>query len=165
MFGWWLMWRVPGLVLIVMLVWWFLVRPVVSEEGWIEVREGFALCGEGQRQEGCVIDGDTLLLSAGGSQRRIRLTGFDAPELDGACKAEVQLARTAREKLRKWLSQGHFEWNGASDPPRDQYGRELRAVRRTLPDGTTQELAEVMITSGLAAANGWGELERDWCAD
>lgn len=129
----------------------------------MEVTQSFAMCGQGQRKEGCVIDGDTLVLGERPNQRRIRLTGFDAPELDGACETERKLAIAARERLHQWLAQGAFEWNGADSPPRDQYGRELRAARRDGPDGAPEALSKVMIASGLAAPSGWGEPPRNWC--
>jgi len=163
LFNWWLLWRVPILALVVMAVWWFVVRPVAQEQGWMEVHASFALCGEAPRQEGCVIDGDTVLIGQGSAQRRIRLTGFDAPELDGACDAERTLAIAANARLHEWLEQGPFEWNGGDTPPRDQYGRELRAARRALSDGSQETLADAMISSGLASKRGWGEGPRDWC--
>lgn len=161
---WWVVWRVPALAAIVMAVWYFAVRPVVSEQGWVPVTESFALCGEGARAQGCVIDGDTVFLGFGPDQRRIRLTGFDAPELDGACEAESRLARAARQRLYDWLGEGPFEWDGADEPPRDQYGRELRAARRQT-NGDYETLAEVMIKGGLASESGWGTSPVDWCAN
>ncbi|WP_298307285.1 hypothetical protein [uncultured Erythrobacter sp.] len=163
LFNWWLMWRVPALALVVMLVWWIVARPIAQEQGWVEVNTSFAHCGEGPRQSGCVIDGDTVLVSDGAAQRRIRFTGFDAPELEGACEGEYSLAQRAKVRLHEWLDDGPFEWNGADNPPRDQYGRELRAARRTKSDGTRELLADVMISSGLAFERGWGEAPRDWC--
>lgn len=165
LFNWWLVWRVPALALIVMLVWWFVIRPIVQEQGWVEVSYGFAICGEGERARGCVIDGDTVFISEGAERRRIRLTGFDAPELDGACETEKRLAIAARTRLHEWLEEGSFEWNGEDNPPRDQYGRELRAARRLTSGGGEEMLAEVMISSGLAAERGWGEPPRDWCKE
>ena len=159
------MWRVPALALIVMLAWWFIIKPIAQEQGWVEVAHGFAFCGEGPRERGCVIDGDTVFISDGSAQRRIRLTGFDAPELDGACETEKRLAIAARNKLHEWLTEGPFEWNGDDNPPRDQYGRELRAARRLASDGSEETLADVMIASGLAAERGWGEPPPDWCDD
>lgn len=162
--GWWLVWRVPVLLLVIMTAWWFVFRPIAQEQGWVRVTEGFALCnGGGKREAGCVVDGDTIVLGFGNAQRRIRLTGFDAPELDGACKDEVRLAQRARARLHQWLAEGPFEWNGAEDPPRDRYGRELRAARRVGADGSVQLLSETMIASGLASESGWGASERDWC--
>lgn len=117
----------------------------------------FALCGEG-RAARCVVDGDTVMLG----QRRVRLTGYDAPELDGACEAERLLARRARLALRDWLNRGPFALDGGADPPRDRYGRELRAARRT--DAAGQEwLADTMVEAGLARSTGWGGGEPGWC--
>ncbi|MEM7779470.1 MAG: hypothetical protein AAF697_03650 [Pseudomonadota bacterium] len=164
MLDWWLLWRVPVLALIVMAAWWFGFRPIAMEQGWVEVTEDFALCGgEGPTAAGCVVDGDTLVIGFGSERRRIRLTGFDAPELEGACGLEEVLAQSAKEELHKWLGEGPFEWNGDADPPRDQYGRELRAARRILPDGSRDYLADAMIATGLAAESGWGTTPRDWC--
>lgn len=161
---WWVLWRVPALLLIVMAAWWFGVRPVMEEQGWVRVDQEFALCGErGSSADGCVVDGDTLTIGFGNDRRRIRLTGFDAPELEGACPAESEAAVSARSALHDWLSQGRFEWNGAQDPPYDQYGRELRSVRRTTSDGQREYLAETMIERGLAAESGWGAEPKDWC--
>ncbi|MHA7820901.1 MAG: thermonuclease family protein [Erythrobacter sp.] len=161
---WWLLWRVPILALIVMAAWWFGFRPIAQEQGWVTVDHDFAVCiGRGERQPGCVVDGDTVVIGFGSEQRRIRLTGFDAPELDGACQTERDLAIAARARLHQWLAEGSFEWNGAEDPPRDRYGRELRRARRVDPDGSRENLAESMVASGLAAASGWGAEPRDWC--
>lgn len=130
----------------------------------MQVEESFALCSAGaERQPGCVVDGDTVIIGFGDERRRIRLTGFDAPELDGACRAERELAIAARTRLHQWLAKGSFEWNGADDPPRDRYGRELRRARRIASDGSREGLAETMIASGLAAQSGWGAQPRDWC--
>lgn len=117
----------------------------------------FALCGEA-RAERCVIDGDTVMLG----ERRVRLTGYDAPELDGACEAERLLARRAQLALRDWLGRGPFELDGGEDPPRDTYGRELRAARRD--DAAGQEwLADTMLEAGLGRRTGWGAGEAGWC--
>ena len=102
----------------------------------------------------CTVDGDTIMLG----DRRIRLTGFDTPERDGACQAERQLAEVARGELTQWLNRGAFELDGGAEPPRDQYGRELRAARRG-----SEYLADVMIERDLARANGWGAGAADWC--
>ena len=64
--SWWLVWRMPTLLLIVMAVWWFGIRPVTQEQGWIEVDTGFAFCAiQGERQPGCVVDGDTVVIGFG----------------------------------------------------------------------------------------------------
>ena len=164
MLTWWVFWRVPVLLGIVMAVWWFGLRPHMDEQGWVRVTQDFALCGAGGRSaEGCVVDGDTLIIGFGGDRRRIRLKGFDAPELDGACAAEREAAIAARDALHDWLGQGPFEWDGADQPARDQYGRELRAVRRIREDGSTEYLAETLLERDLVSASGWGTSPRNWC--
>ena len=162
-----MMWRVPLLALIVMSVWWFGFRPFVAvgPDDWVLVERNFKVCGErgGGPAQGCVIDGDTLAIGFGEGSRRIRITGYDAPELDGACEAESTQAIRARDALHTWLSHGGIEWSGADDPPYDKYGRELRELRRPLTDGRYEYLAERMIEADLGDS-GWGTSERDWCA-
>ena len=167
---WWMLWRMPALLGIVMAAWWFGVRPVLEERGRVSVEARFALCGEAAGgADGCVVDGDTVVLfegtgDSGDRVRRIRLTGFDAPELDGVCGAERAAALRAKRALQKSLSEGPFEWSGGADPPRDRFGRELHRARRVSPDGTAEELAEAMIALGLAARGGSSEPSIDWCA-
>lgn len=166
MLTWWVLWRVPALLGIVMAAWWFGVRPIMNEQGWVRVSQDFAICSEkSSGSAGCVVDGDTVIVGFGRDQRRIRLTGFDAPELDGACEVESRLAITARDALHEWLQRGSFEWNGAQDPPRDQYGRELREVRRIGAGNRREYLADTMIARGLAAESGWGSEPKNWCAE
>ncbi|ANU07014.1 thermonuclease family protein [Paraurantiacibacter namhicola] len=169
----WRRWsRIAGLVLVTAaltlgLRWWHGDGDAGGE--WVQVQRAFSLCGRGQSSAACVIDGDTVWLpppagsAKGAPPRRIRLAGFDAPELEGACEAERTAAIAARGALLAWLRAGPFEWNGGAEPPRDQYGRELRNARRTAPDGTRSLLAEHMRGAGLAGGSGWGESPIDWC--
>ena len=70
---------------------------LVQKSGWVQPRfEGardvalaFPLCSAPGYSPNCVVDGDTLRMA----ERRIRLTGFDAPEMKGACPAESEAAR------------------------------------------------------------------------
>lgn len=119
----------------------------------------FALCGE-KGSTACVIDGDTLSLGPFAQRRRIRLTGFDAPELEGACPAEREAAIRARGFLLKWLNAQPAFVDGGDAPPYDRYGRELRAASRA--DGSL--LADAMLDADLAAGSGWGAFPVDWCA-
>ena len=131
--------------------------PGTGGDWQVQQRGRFALCGE-QKADRCVIDGDTVMLG----QRRIRLTGYDAPELDGACEAERMLAQRARIALHNWFNRGPFALDGGDNPPRDAYGRELRAARRD--DAMGQEwLADAMVEAGLARRSGWGAGEAGWC--
>jgi endonuclease YncB( thermonuclease family) len=161
--GWWVMWRIPVLLILVMLAWWFIYRPIAANMGdWVEAEHGFDTCGESGRGFACVSDGDTVTLGYGNSTRRIRLTGFDAPEIEGKCPAESAAAVRAQTALREWLNRGAFEWDGGNAPPHDRYGRELRSVRRTLPDGGRETLAQFMIDADLASGPGPWEWQ-DWC--
>lgn len=138
--------------------WLFVEDRVRPPEEWVNVHTRFELCGAGA-SSACVIDGDTVRYGHLRNDRRIRLTGFDAPEMDGACEAERVKAREAKRVLHAWLAKGPFEWSGGDDPPRDKYGRELRAARRD-----HDSLAEHMIGLGLAEGGGWLTERIDWCA-
>lgn len=156
-------WAGPILLMSALIAIWLFAKPMVEPE-WRPAQHGnFGLCGERGRPFACVTDGDTVTLGFGKAARRIRLTGYDAPEMNGACPAESARAREARGALLAWLNAGPFEWDGGDEPPYDQYGRELRNVRRLHPDGRSEELAETMITAGLAGESGWGFAETDWC--
>ena len=161
---WWVLWRVPVLLLVIMTSWWFLYRPYVEASAeWVRVEHEFGICGERGRPIACVSDGDTVTIGYGSTARRIRLTGFDAPEIDGACPAESAEALRAQSALQNWLNRGPLEWDGGSDPPRDRYGRELRRASRVQPDGSRQMLADHMIDTGLAEGPGAWE-SRNWCS-
>ncbi len=110
-----------------------------------DVTLSFPLCAAPGYAANCVIDGDTIRIG----KRRIRLTGFDAPELNGQCPAERTAARQAQAELVRWLALGPFQLDGGDDPPRDQYGRELRAARRLAPSGELQLLSDHMIAAHL----------------
>lgn len=121
---------------------------------WSEGNARFAICGE-RSARACVIDGDTVVIG----DRRIRLTGFDAPELDGECEAERLLARQSREALKEWLNRGAWQMDGGDEPPRDLYGRELRAVRR-VSGQQVEWLDEAMTQRGLARRD---RSDAGWC--
>lgn len=156
-----------------MAVWWFFLKPATQGDDWAPLSLTFGLCGEEGSGRACVIDGDTLHISRGDEVRRIRITGYDAPELDGACKAERAKAMEAKRALHAWLADGPHEWDGGTSPPTDQYGRELRALRRAVvrhdDDANADDkneyknLADYMLKRGLAAESGWGAAPKDWC--
>ncbi|RDC58971.1 hypothetical protein HME9302_00148 [Alteripontixanthobacter maritimus] len=146
--------------------WWFAGWQTDGDD-WREVTARYPVCGQdrvprGPAPRGCVIDGDTLAIGFGKDARRIRLTGFDAPELDGACPAERAKAALARTTLSRWLSAGPFLLDGGAEPPRDRYGRELRSARRITADGSEEWLADAMVDAGLAREDSW-ETPAGWC--
>ena len=141
---------------------WYAAKPLLEPDDWVKVGAPFGMCGERGRPHHCVSDGDTVTIGFGANARRIRLTGFDAPETAGRCEAESAQAILAERALQEWLNRGPFEWDGGSSPPRDTYGRELREVRRLHGDGRDERLADYMIGSGLAEGEEpWAR--NDWC--
>ena len=99
------------------------------------------------RTPACVVDGDTLRLG----KRRIRIVGIDAPELDGQCPRERELAARSAARLQQLLNAGPFLMSTRLDQQRDRYGRELRSLWRERPGGAEQSIAAEMRSSGLAA--------------
>ena len=159
---WWRSARWLLLVAAIVLAWRMLESTIGPPRSWTQSDVRVGVCGEG-RSAVCALDGDTLAIGFGPQGRRIRLTGFDAPERDGACPAESAKAEEATRALVRWLNAGPFEWDGGADPPRDRYGRELRSVRRTGADGRMRLLADHMVEAGLAEGSGWAASAIDWC--
>lgn len=122
------------------------------------VSETFTRCGRG-RGFACVVDGDTFRLG----ERRVRIIGIDAPETSGAsCPEEARLGDQATIKLQTLLNAGAFEMVAPLYGQKDRYGRDLRVIRRTQPDGTTQSIADEMRESGLAHRY-MGGFKPGWC--
>jgi micrococcal nuclease len=105
------------------------------------VSTSFTPCGPG-RGPACVIDGDTFKLG----DRKIRITGIDAPELLAPqCSGEEVLARRSAERLLALLNQGEFEMVAHRFQQQDRHGRDLMVIRR---DG--QSIGATLIDEGLA---------------
>ena len=138
---------------------WLLSQIALPQPDPTALPRHFTLCGQ-KGSTACVIDGDTVSLGPFSQRRRIRLTGFDAPELEGACLAEREAALRARGFLLKWLNAEPAFVDGGNAPPYDRYGRELRAASRA--DGSL--LADAMLEADLAEGSGWGAFPVDWCA-
>ena len=123
-----------------------------------KVEGSFTRCGLG-RGTFCVIDGDTFKLN----ERNVRVLGIDAPEVnEPRCAAEAAKGELATIELQRLLNRGPFRMTGRINDMVDQYGRDLRAITRVLPDGTSQSIAEQMIASGLARRY-YGETRGTWC--
>lgn len=142
----------PFVLLGILLVVWAGMDPALVEPPAFlstdpeHVAETFTRCGPG-RGRACVVDGDTFRLG----ERKIRIIGIDAPETHRAhCAEEARLGEQATEMLLGLLNQGSFEMVGRADDMRDRYGRDLRAIHRTLPNGRVQSIADEMRASGLA---------------
>ena len=139
---------------------WIATMPGIGGS-WQAVPDRFTICGQG-RSQACVIDGDTILIGYPPKARKIRMSDYNAPELKGECAAESALAIGARTALLEWLNRGTFEMSGGDDPPYDKYGRELRALKRTGPDGSDDWLVDTMVASKTARSE-WGDRGCNWC--
>ena len=123
-----------------------------------QVSQSFTRGGVG-RSYGCVIDGDTFKLG----QRRIRIIGIDAPETHPPrCAEEARLGEQATVKLQQLLNERPFEMVGRIGDMKDRYGRDLRVIRRMLPGGGYENMADEMRASGLAHRY-FGGFKTGWC--
>jgi micrococcal nuclease len=122
------------------------------------VDEQFTRCGPG-RGQACVIDGDTFKLGT----RKVRIIGIDAPETHPPrCAKEAALGEAATAKLQELLNEGPFEMTAPLYGGKDRYGRDLRTILRTRPDGGEQSIASNMRESGLARRY-LGGFKSGWC--
>jgi endonuclease YncB( thermonuclease family) len=105
-----------------------------------------------------VIDGDTIEVRAHlwlGLEltTRVRLSDIDAPELDGGCPAERELAKAARAFLTGTLSPAVT----LRDVRQDKYGG--RVVARVLTM-TGEDVGRLLVVHRLAAS---AESQPGWC--
>jgi micrococcal nuclease len=93
----------------------------------------------------CVHDGDTVWWQG----EKIRISGIDAPELNGRCPAERRRAITARNRLVVMINAGPvtIDLNGA-----DRFGRTLASL-----GGIGDQLVNEVLASR------WPK-RKDWCA-
>jgi endonuclease YncB( thermonuclease family) len=154
--------------------WWLLAALLIAAWYWVdahgrvdsgpkgtrsEVSAAFHACGASQGPN-CVVDGDTFIIGT----RHIRIVGIDAPEIGtkARCPAEALLANAARDELLRLLNQGAFTLQPPEDGLRDEYGRELMTVTRTLPDGSRQDVARALVESGKVRDYPGGP-RQPWC--
>ena len=104
-----------------------LIRPFGPLAGRAQVVSAiFTPCGPG-RGYACVIVGDSFKLG----ERKIRITGIDAPELaHPLCPEEAALARKSADRLRVLLNEGTFDMIPHRLQRLDQHGRELMVIQR-----------------------------------
>ena len=112
----------------------------------------FTPCGPG-RGSACVVDGDTFKLG----DRKIRITGIDAPELMAPqCTGEEVLARRSADRLLDLLNQGEFEMIAHRFRREDRHGRALMVIERN-----GRSIGSTMVEEGLA--HRYIGSKRSWC--
>ena len=147
------LWLVPLLLLIGALLDPALIAPfgpLAAPPEDVDTR--FTPCGPG-RGPACVIDGDTFKLG----DRKIRITGIDAPELvSPLCPSEAALAVRSRDRLLVLLNQGPIEMTAHRLHRLDRHGRDLMVVRRG-----ALSIGDRLIAEGLA--HRYLGSKRSWC--
>ena len=106
------------------------------------------ICAPGPR-DNCVVDGDTFWLDG----EKVRIADIDAPEMDGRCPYETQLARRSRDRLLVLLNSGRFEMHVEGQ---DRYGRTLAVIVRN-----GHSLGDQLVSEGLART--WTGRREPWC--
>lgn len=97
----------------------------------------------------CVVDGDTIWVDG----EKIRLQSIDAPEIDGKCAYEKDLAQSAKHRLNEMLSAEPFS---VARSGKDRYGRTLAAIYNS-----HGKVGAAMVQEGLARP--WTGRRRPWC--
>jgi micrococcal nuclease len=93
-----------------------------------------------------VHDGDTLILE---DERKLRLLGYNSPEIARRERPGEPLGAEARERVAQWIEEGGRRIRLQYDAEhKDRYGRVL--AHAFLGDG--RNIAELMLQAGLAAS-------------
>ncbi|MBI1171254.1 thermonuclease family protein [bacterium] len=131
---------------------------------WLLVGLGllFAACkAEVPDAGGCsvtrIVDGDTVHLTCNGARHKVRLLGYDTPEIfHPRCEAERVAGERASDLMRAIAAAGPV--TRVRFAGRDRYGRDLADV-----EIAGQDVAASMLASPLARPYR-GHRHPDWCA-
>jgi endonuclease YncB( thermonuclease family) len=109
-----------------------------------------------------VLGGDTLVVRARiwlGTEMelRVRLSGVDAPELNGRCEAEIRLARDARNALARLVGGGTIRLRNI------RYGKYAGRVVARVETERGQDVALSLSARRLVRVYAGGR-RPDWCA-
>lgn len=103
-----------------------------------------------------VTDGDTLHMTCDGTRHKVRLLGFDTPEIySPKCDAELAMGLEATRVMERLVAAGPV--TGVTFKGHDRYGRDLAWVSIA-----GQDLTEAMLASGLAVVY-VPRHKPDWC--
>lgn len=100
-----------------------------------------------------VWDGDSIRLGMGQQSEAVRIFNIDAPEMEGRCIRETDLARQAKIRLAEILQGRRVEILRQGT---DRYGRTLAAIR---VEG--RDVGDILVDEGLART--WAGRREPWC--
>lgn len=100
-----------------------------------------------------VWDGDSIRLGAGRQSEAVRIFNIDAPEIEGQCAYESDLALQAKIRLAELLQGRRVEILRQGT---DRYGRTLAAIH---VEG--QDVGDILVSEGLART--WTGRREPWC--
>lgn len=114
-------------------------------------------------------DGDTITFNLPyfhpiiGNNISIRVAGINTPEIRGKCKAEKELADTAKEMVKVLLADANnIELlNMSSELLNMSRGKYFRIIADIVADG--KSVKEALIENNLAVAYDGGTKTKDWC--
>lgn len=100
-----------------------------------------------------VWDGDTFRIGFGSGSERVRLADIDAPEIDGRCPYERELARRSQVRLAELLRGRPIVINRQG---LDRHGRTLANL--SIASG---DVGGILVREGLA--RNWNGRREPWC--
>lgn len=100
-----------------------------------------------------VWDGDSLRLGMTQEAEAIRIFNIDAPEIEGQCAYESDLAQRSKHRLAELL---HGQRVEVLRQGTDRYGRTLAVVRVNGRDA-----GDILVREGLART--WSGRREPWC--
>ena len=103
-----------------------------------------------------VTDGDTLHMVCDGAKHKVRLLGFDTPEIySPKCEAEMAMGQEATRLMEALVAAGPV--TRVTFDGHDRYGRDLAWV-----EVAGRDLTDAMLDSGLAVVY-VPRQKMDWC--
>ncbi|CAG1007315.1 MAG: thermonuclease family protein [Rhizobiaceae bacterium] len=100
-----------------------------------------------------VWDGDSIRLGLTSDAEAVRIFNIDAPEIEGQCSDETNLAQRSKNRLAALLAGQRVE---IKHQGKDRYGRSLAAVTVNGVDA-----GDLLVSEGLART--WSGRRELWC--
>jgi len=100
-----------------------------------------------------VWDGDSIRLGTTRQSDAVRIFNIDAPEIEGQCAYESDLALQSKNRLAELLNGQQIEILRQGT---DRYGRTLAAIR---VEG--RDVGDILVDEGLART--WAGRREPWC--